>query len=88
MKYFLLMIYNPLMLSYYNYIHNDMLKTTSRVREIFSLIRCWGTLRQQIYRIRFSTLSFYNREGMSLAYFSFINVLLLHISPININVPL
>ena len=56
MKYFLLMIYNPLMLSYYNYIHNDMLKTASRVREIFSLMRCWGTLRQQIYRIRFSTL--------------------------------
>ena len=30
------------MLTYYNYIHNDMLKTASRVREIFPM-RCWGT---------------------------------------------
>jgi len=63
------MIYNPLMLSYYNYIHNDMLKTASRVREIFSLMRCWGTLRQQIYRIRFSTLRF-TIEKVCLLYIS------------------
>ena len=61
-----------------------MLKTARLVHEIFSLMRCWGKFRQQIYRI--PVFSFYIRAGMSVVYFSFVNVLVLHISAMNINV--